>query len=199
MMASVCRTVSDASLQLQLLQVMPSWSRRLALFRRRLALAFFLQDSSYLAIPAEDRIDLKTITRSLQRPQFTITNATDFSDLAASINILNIAVDSGDPPPSSPFSKEAESAFNEDIDIIASRLNSMFNDIVDTGASHMKRTETKEVLEGLQRRLEYGVRTKPKPKKLIFGDAAIVPLQEKMKAFIDSGNPSDLPALMTGR
>lgn len=46
----------------------------------------------------------------------------------------------------------------------------MFMQIVDSGASDMRRTEAKEVLEGLQSRLLYSVRTRPPQKKNIFGE-----------------------------
>ena len=160
--------------------------------RRKLALAFLFQDPQYLSTPVEYRVSLEDITSRLQGPQFAINSTTDFGDLAASISILTIAIDSGDPPPS-PRTKEAEKAYNKDVDALSSKVNSMFNDIVDVGASHMKRTEAKEVLEGFQRRLEFAVRTKPKPKKLIYGGMEALTLQrEKMKAFTGMGRPHRL-------
>ena len=190
-MGSVHLTIKDATLRLQLLQMLPAYSSRLILLRQRLALSFFFQDPHYLNKPDEQLVDLKTITHHLQTPQFTINHATDFSDLAASISILSIGLDCGDPPPS-PCTKEEEKAFNKDVDVLALKVNAMFKDIVDTGAAQMKRTEAKEVLEGFQRRLEYVVRTKPKPKKLIFGDSVVDPLQENIKAYMESGKPTDL-------
>lgn len=185
-MTSVYDTVSDSSLRLQLLQVIPAWYSRLTLFRQRLALAFFFQDSQYLSKVAEHIVDLKLISRRLEKPQFAVTNETDFDELTASISILSISIDCGDLP--STCNKEAELAFNKDVDALVLKVNSMFNDIVDTGASHMRRTEAKEVLEGFQRRLEYAVRTKPKPKKMIFGNAKFVPLHEELNM---QGNMAD--------
>ena len=49
----------------------------------------------------------------------------------------------------------------------------MFTSIVDTGASHMTRTEAKDVLEAFHARLVYAVRTKQKPKTMLFGDASV--------------------------
>jgi len=163
--------------------MIPAWSSRLLLLRQRLALAFFFQDSRYFSKQPEDLVDLKSMARRLESPHFNIRNGMDFGELAASIGILNIGIDCGDPPPS-PATKEEDAAFNKDVDSLSSKVSCMFSDIIDTGASHMKRTETKEVLEGFQRRLEYSIRTKPKPKKLIFGDAEIVPMQKQMDAFL---------------
>ena len=189
-MKTTYQTITDPSLRLQLLKAIPAHSPRLTLLRRRLATSFFFQDPHHITSP---KSDLKHITHHLhQTPQYNITHTTDFTSLAALIDILSIAVDSGDPPPHSSHDtkKEAEaeiSLFNKDVDALTTKINSMFSDIVDTGASHMKRTEAKEVLEGFQRRLEYVVRTKPKPKRMIFGDAEVVPLQERMRAFLDGG------------
>lgn len=184
MLTTVYHTVGDTTLRLQLLQMIPAWSFRLLLLRQRLALACFFQDSRYFSKKLEDLVDLSLVARRLESPQFNIRKETDFGELAASIGILSIGIDCGDPPPS-PATKEEDAAFNKDVDSLSSKISSMFSEIIDTGASHMKRTEAKEVLEGIQRRLEYSIRTKPKPKKLIFGDAEVVPLQEQMDAFVE--------------
>ena len=186
-MTTVFRTVNDAPLRLQLLQSIPAWSPRLTLFRQRLALAFFYEDSRYLRRKPIALANLDEISRRLQSPQFSVRNTTDFADLSASIHILGIGIDDGNPPPS-PCTKAAEIAFDAEVDKLASRVNTMFNDIVDTGASHMKKTESKEVLEGLQRRLEYAIRIRPKPRKLMFGNSEVIPLeqQELMQAWLKS-------------
>lgn len=183
-LTTVYHTITDATLRLQLLQTIPAWSSRLLLLRQRLALAFFFQDSRYLSKPPENLVDLKAITRRLGGPPFLIRRETDFGELAASIGIVSIGIDCGDPPPS-PATKEEDAALNQDVDSLSSRINYMFSDIVDTGASHMKRTEAKEVLEGFQRRLEYTIRTRPK-KKLIFGNAHVVPIAERMDRYVET-------------
>lgn len=198
MMTTTYHTINDATLRLQLLQTLPAWSSRLTLLRQRLALAFFYQNTSYLSKQPPELVNLKSISRRLQSPQFNIRNTTDFSELAASIEILSIGIDDGNPPNTS-VPEEEEKAFNKEVDSLASKINTMFNDIVDTGASHMKRTESKETLEGLQRRLEYVVRTKSKPKKSLFGDAEVDPFQKRMDAWIESGMQSNLLSLSKGK
>ena len=115
-------------------------------------------------------------------------NTTDYGELAAAMEILSIAIDSGHPP-SSPGTMEEEKAFNRDIDVLSLKIKSIFVDIVDTGASHMGRTEAKEVLEAFQYRLSYGVRTKPPPKKSLFGDSTVegVANRQMMEAFVEKG------------
>ena len=74
----------------------------------------------------------------------------------------------------------------------------MFTSIVDTGASHMTRTEAKDVLEAFHARLVYAVRTKQKPKVMLFGDAS-VELQaggNLMKQFLARSKPKE--AVMDG-
>ncbi|KAK4991261.1 hypothetical protein LTR66_006593 [Elasticomyces elasticus] len=71
-------------------------------------------------------------------------------------------------PPPSP----EEQAFNLAVDSLVQHLRQTASQIRDSGASHMRRTEAKSALEGLACRLEYAVRTRPKPKKGVFGSAA---------------------------
>ena len=187
-MTTAFRSISDSTLRLRLLQNILASTRRLILLRRRLALACFFRDIGYLSQQADDTIDLKNIARHLEGPQFTTSNATDYSELAAAIGILSIAIDCGDPP-SAPCATEGEKEFNRDIDALSLKIKSMFADIVDTGGSHMGRTEAKEVLEAFQYRLSYSVRTKPPPKKSLFGDSTVESAanRQMMEAFVGKG------------
>ena len=177
-MTSVYHTVTDSSLRLLLFQVIPARSPHLISLRQCFALAFFFQDHKYLSNPANPTIDLATILQHLKSAQFNVTPSTDFDDLTARISMLSICIDSVLPP--TPGNEE-ERAFNRSVDALASRINTLFSDIIDTGASHMKKTEAKDTLERFQRVLEYAVRTKPKAKKIIFGSAEYVPLQDKIQ------------------
>jgi hypothetical protein len=58
-----------------------------------------------------------------------------------------------------------EKAFNEDVDKLAKEIRDIMAQILDSGASHMKRTECKATADRLVQRLENGVRTKAKPAK----------------------------------
>lgn len=151
-------------------------------------MAFFFEDSSYLTPTITSLSSLPSITRHLRTSRFDIHQTTDYANLSASISLLNIGLDDGDPPPlssTSPFSEElttgsnkkypntSEAAFNKAVDRLAHRVHTMFTSIVDTGASHMTRTEAKDVLEAFHARLVYAVRTKQKPKVMLFGDASV--------------------------
>lgn len=156
------------------------------MFRRRLALAYFFHDEHYFTKSTTDLLDLRSISIQLQHPRFAIRNDTDYSELVAVIGILSIGIDRGDPPPQNPDEKEKIS-FNEDVDLVANRIGEMFTSIVDTGASHMKRTEAKEMLEAFHSKLLYAVRTKPKPKTMMFGDSDALTLMQKraFRGFFD--------------
>lgn len=151
-------------------------------------MAFFFEDPAYLAPTPSSLSSLSAITRHLRTSRFDIHQTTDYATLSAKISLLNIGIDDGDPPPlplTSPFSsdtatdsnskdpKNNEAAFNKAVDRLAHRVHTMFTSIVDTGASHMTRTEAKDVLEAFHARLVYAVRTKQKPKMLLFGDASV--------------------------
>ena len=159
--------VEDSTLRLQMLQNIPSSSPQLSILRRRLALAFFFENEDYLSRASEDLIDMKAIARQLRKPRFKIRNDTDYTELAALVAILNIGFDSGNPPPPGSDKQKSEH-FNRRIDSLSDCIYAMFSHIVDTGASHMKRTQAKQVLEIFHSKLLYDIRTKPKPKTMIF-------------------------------
>ena len=83
--------------------------------------------------------------------------------------MLSIGIDDGDAPLSS-SNTSVEADFNKDVDMLSQRVKSMFTSIVDTGASHMRRTEAKEVLESFHSCLLHAVRSRRKPKTMLFGD-----------------------------
>ena len=109
--------------------------------------------------------------------------------LAASIGLLNVGLDGGDPPLLVPSDRERE--FNQDVDMLSNRIKFMYSQIVDTGASHMTRTEAKEVLEAFASRLMYAVRTKPKTKTMLFGNSNV-------HAGSDSTRKITLPNFLAG-
>ena len=163
------RSLKDLNLQLQLLRHLPSSSSKMSLLRRRLALAFFFREESYLSKHRDELADFRGFRNHLNKPQFNVNSGTDYPDLSASIAVLAIGLDNGDPP-SSDAGKDAEITFNSSVDSLAQRVKSMYTQIVDTGASHVKRTEAKEVLESFHSCLVYAVRTKQKPRGMIWGD-----------------------------
>ena len=119
---------------------------------------------------------LSAIAQLLREPQFLVNYNTDYSELAASIAVLDIGLDDGNVPCSMVL-PEHESEFNKDIDKLAKILKAMFTRIIDTGASHMLRTQAKDVLEALHSRLTFAARTKPRPKKGLFGDSRQEPIK----------------------
>jgi len=193
---TVYRTITDTTLRLQLLQSIPALAPRLISIRQRLALAFFFQDVRLLSKRLEDSINLGIIAQHLQDPQFTISNVTDYAEVAATIGILSIGIDCGDPP-SAPLIKQEEVTFNRDVDSLALKIKAMFTRINDTGASHMKRTEAKETLEAFHSRLLFAVRTKAPPKKTIFGDSQVRSIKEMFQP-IAGGKQDHVTVLTSG-
>jgi hypothetical protein len=181
---------------LQLLQSIPALPPRLILLRQRLALAFFFQDIRLLSKQPEDTINLRIIAEHLQDSQFTISNTTNYAEVAATIGILSIGIDCGDPP-SAPPTKQEELAFNRDVDDLALKIKTMFTQINDTGASHMKRTEAKETLEAFHSTLLFAIRTRPLPKKNLFGDSQVRSIKEMLQS-VDGGKQDDVTVLTNG-
>lgn len=156
-----------------LTHILPT-SDGIALFRCRLAIAFLVRSPAPLTERPEEVLDLKRITGVLRDKRFDAKMYKgkqdvefDYDELAAVTTFLNVAINPRtDRYPSAAQQTDAE--FNEDVDVLAERIKKIFSSIVDTGASHLKRTQVKEGLEALHYRIIYSVRTKPPPKKGFF-------------------------------
>jgi len=139
-----------------------------------LAQAFlFGVDNLDLDEPAPFEINLEALTRLVTTSPFFNTtrhkssDPLDYVSLRSLAHILDVAIGDGGRSPS--FSSRAdEIAFNRSVDRLADAVRATFISIVDTGASHMSRTEAKDVLQALYWRLLYSVRTEVRPKKNIF-------------------------------
>lgn len=116
-------------------------------------------------------MNLKSISHRLTTPKFATerNKEIDYTELAASISMLNVGVGSGDPPLAG-INEKAENAFNDQVDELSRRIKFISTNIIDNGASQLKKTEAKEVLESFNFRLMYAVRTRPKPKNDLFGN-----------------------------
>ncbi|KAL9624775.1 MAG: hypothetical protein Q9160_001130 [Pyrenula sp. 1 TL-2023] len=182
---SLYTTIQDPSLQSQLLKHILPTSDCASRFRVRLAHSFLLQAFPPIDDFANVAIDLDNLTNHLDHPRYDVVYHTkvsrsdskgdnyDYSSLASWATILNIAVDDGVgtylKSDSRPFTKADALAFNAQVDNLADKIKSIATSIRDTGASHMKRTEAKGALDILYFRLIHAVRTKPRPKRVMFG------------------------------
>lgn len=183
----------DTQLRLLLVSNLPAHSPALHLLRCRLALAFFFDDPSCLCNVAPS---LVVVINRLSEPPFQIREGMDFAQLAAQISMVDIGVDHVISSTSA-YTEQREATFNRDVDSLATRVKTMFTSIIDSGASHMTRTEAKEVLEALHYRLMYAVRTKIKPKLSLFGSANPSKYNEDQKVgsfminFLSKGRSND--------
>ena len=146
----------------------PAFSSSSSLFRRRLSLSFCFDDAKYLSKANADLVKLSSISYHLTQPSYAISKDTNFRELAAKVALLGIGVDNADPPHPG-INIKAERYFDESIDMLAHEVKSINDRIVDTGASHMRRTQAKQTLESFYYRLLYALRTRP-PKKMSFLD-----------------------------
>ena len=165
--ASLFRSVRDVSLRAQLVQRFPAFTMRSSSLRRKLAMAFLFDDLQ--AIESTTTPILERITFALNDQKFRITRETDFSKLAAHVTFFNVALDDGEPPRPD-AGEETHKAYNGHIDELATKVKEIFSSIIDTGASHMRRTQVKQDLESLHSRILYAMRTKRKRRTLMLGD-----------------------------
>ena len=155
-------SIADITLRSRLVNNMPAFTPELSRLRRRLSLAFFFNDASYLSKESEKLVQLDSVSHRLTKSCYCISKNTNFTELAASVSVLSIGVDDGDRPLLG-LNEKAETSFDEAIDMLSRELKAMNDRIVDTGASHMGRTQAKQVLEGVHSRLLYAIRIKPPP------------------------------------
>jgi hypothetical protein len=171
----VSRTLKDAELQSRLLEHIVPTNSWIATLRRRLALIFLTGDPHAELQPANGDSEVKRITNILRDPRFDVKRHKrkglpeyDYGELRAVTTFLNSIIDSG--WSETKFRDEdAEDEFNREVDLLAERVKKIFTAIEDSGASHLRRTLAKEALESLHYRIVYSVRSKPRPKKVLFG------------------------------
>ena len=183
----------DISLEFRcrMIAALPSHTTRCYHVRRRLALDVFLQkkDRTKATSPGWDW--LETICNSFEgklKTAFDVKDSTDYDLLMALIEACDIAVSAGftdynelhpaqdatekpafgiyvKPPPLS----QAARNHNRQIDAIVSELDYVKSRIQHESTS-LSRQEVKAALERVTARLETSVRTRPKPKKSVFGN-----------------------------
>lgn len=170
----MCNNLKDSYLQARLLLHILPTSSLAARLRLALAQVFLIPD----CIPSLDlseppALSLPTLLEQFRSATFDFAhrsndNPINYTEISALTHILDTAISDGGLP--STFATLAEEkAFNQQVDELADRVNVIFSSIADTGASHIRRTEAKEALGILQKRLLYSVRTRPRPKKSVFG------------------------------
>lgn len=169
--------VKDPFLQAQALRHLLPTSPVAASLRIQLARLFLTgvaKEDALLFDPSDPGISLPQLTLHLQDRRYDISRSSrqglafDYSTLSSLVFIFDAALANGGRPQTfSDVCRERE--FNDNVDMLAERIKFIITSIADTGASHMRRTEAKEALNALHFRLLYGVRTKPRPKKSVFG------------------------------
>lgn len=145
----------------QVLERLPILTSQLHTFRRRLALSFLLEDESFIQqlhinLPDLDRFCALTeqqpfVIHSAQNSQ----HATDYDQLEAMLNIVDIALDSGPTSGSSVEKDRAADKFEHRITMIEGRIS-------DATMGHSKRTSSKEGAERLKFRAAFTIRSKTK-------------------------------------
>lgn len=165
---SIRSTLKEPSLRLQLLNYLPVHNPQAASLRRNLAAAFVFEESEAIILHMEPTIASGAISELLSKPRFGIDKSTNYSNLAAWFAMLNICIDTGDL--SQDHSELERGNFDQKVDRIATRLRDLAAQIVETGPLNMGRTEAKEIIDSLHRRLSYSIRTEPPPKQTILRD-----------------------------
>ena len=169
----------------RLLHDLPISHRRLARYRRELASAY-VSGSGLLGIPHLSSPEWWSTLQKVLRSSghYSIHEKTDYVLIRARISVLDVAIGAGystfaflsaeseslqSHVPEATIGSDSEQSFNSSVDGLTTYLRTMLSNIRDAGAAHMRRTECKSAIDRLVVRLEYAVRTRPRPKKDVFG------------------------------
>ncbi|KAA8569084.1 hypothetical protein EYC84_000754 [Monilinia fructicola] len=165
--ATLFSTVELPSLRLRIVtSIPPTRSSRLHELRRRLALTFYFSSLPTSLHPPQSIISIRALIQRLKDPPFQINRNTDYRELSSLILLLDIAIDDGRAEGMDFSDKEVEAQFNRDVDELTSRLANF--GIKASGAANISRVEAGGILNLVERRIEYTVRTRPKPKNLFY-------------------------------
>lgn len=179
--------VKPQCIRMNALLCLPVSQARTHELRRRLAITFLFDDPSLGRHRPEAAIDIRDLIDRMHRPDFIVGPKTDFVELKASVIFLDIAIDDG--PYTSTGNPDDEKRFNEDVDELALKLRDVWRKINDSGMK-LSRTEAKSVIDWVQQRLSYSVRTRRKPKTNVFdiqrrrGDESLSQQQDVLEKFL---------------
>ena len=154
--------------RLQFLKCMPTTTSTVAQLRRRFAAASFCDSSAQLESPP-NLGDLGALLKS--GSQFKVTNKTNYYDLAAYIACLDNAVGAGERDGLVDSTNIQQ--FNATIDKLIEIIRTKHARIQTTGAVHMSRTEVKDALVAMEKRLSFTVRTKRKRRRNLFDQSTL--------------------------
>lgn len=165
-MTHVFHKAGDVYSRLQSLNIIPITTKVLSQMRHRLAIASFYEDPSQLEHDTTPTF-LQDIKQHLDTdPQFRMTTKTDYRKVAALLACLDIAIGNGNRP--EPSNTIHIKEFNTAVDGLTETIQVKFARVQANGATHISRTETKDILEAMERRLRHAIRTEPKRKRGIY-------------------------------
>jgi hypothetical protein len=176
---------SETSLRASPLLCLNPTSPRSHELRRRLAIAFFFDDLGLGIKHPDDSLTLSAVIEHVkEEAKFRVNQNTDYVQLTALMQLINMVVDDGARSPT-----DDDETFNQQVDELARLLRNIWGMVNDAGVSFVSRTEAKSVIEWVQERLVYTVRTRPLPKKSIFDspqkkDRSLPEQQAYMRDFI---------------
>ncbi|EKD14596.1 uncharacterized protein L3040_000120 [Drepanopeziza brunnea f. sp. 'multigermtubi'] len=162
---SLFTTTTEPSLRLQAIDSISSTTPRTHDLRRRLATSFFFNSLSYAKTHSHTLMSLDSVIDRLADPVFDTKPSTKYRDLAALLNLLDIAVDDGKSLSVDLTNKKVEEKYNKDVEELSATINSIMSGINTGGASNISRMEAKSLADNVSKRIAVTLRTKRKPKE----------------------------------
>lgn len=172
--------------------------RRTLDLKRRLASAFFFDDTKRADTRPEDTVTIRAVIDRLEEDEFQLNVETDFQELHALMMMLNVALGDASkhrvltPLTTGERERGLSGDFDAEVDELAESMKSMMTRVAPLSKGiHVSRIEAKNAMELIRERLLYQVRIRPVPKIKMFGvndregeDVSLPKQQELMEKFL---------------
>ncbi|SZF05496.1 unnamed protein product [Blumeria hordei] len=173
---SLLNTLELPSLRLQVVESIPSIVPRSHDLRRRLALCFLFNDSTYAKSHPHQLADLSILIERLEQDDFQSRCYQDYRQLKALVMLLDIAADDGQSSQRPISDPAVETNFNDDVEQFSASVRRLLGGIGAPQTGYISKIQAKEMIEMISQRIIHTMRTKPKPVH---------------EWFVDSGKSSD--------
>ena len=142
-------------------------------------MSFYFEHLSYSSTQSHLVMDVDKFIGRLEDQDFDTGSQTDYRELAALIQLLNIALDDGRSIGQNLEDAHTAIRYDKAIDELAGMIKGVMNSIGNPGAAFISRIEAKEVLELVSQRISDTLRSKPKAKITVFDPAKVAEKHEE--------------------
>ncbi|KAG9248060.1 hypothetical protein BJ878DRAFT_538736 [Calycina marina] len=165
---SLIETCNQHTLQLQMVQTIPSLSPRTHDLKRRIAMTFFFKNLDYAGKHSFQTMNMHRFISRLHSQDFEATPDTNYRELGAMISLLDVAVDDGRSTDVDLKKDAVARAFDQEVEDLCSVLDNVMRNMHGPQAASVSKIYATEILQTVRQRIHDTVRSRPKVKQSIF-------------------------------